>query len=156
MWIYGQKCVTLPQCAVKAILGQHWHGSRKWICIYGLVWMGQACLPRRNSHLLANGKYGPTNTWTVPRIYTPLLGWCTLRKISNAHCQILPKIWPFLPCFSRRNWRVIFEVFHSSFKVLLNFYSTVRCLVWENEWNNWEMFTSSLRSHNFKSGNIFW
>ena len=26
--------------------------------------------------------------------------------------------------------------------------------IWENEWNNWEMFNSSLRSHNFKSGNI--
>ena len=52
-----------------------------------------------------------------------------------------------LPHFSRQNWRVILEV-------LLNLYFTARSLVWENEWNNWEMFTCSLRSHNFKSGNI--
>ena len=38
--------------------------------------------------------------------------------------------------------------------VLLDFYPTARSLVWENGWNSWEMFTSLLRSHNFKSGNI--
>ena len=32
--------------------------------------------------------------------------------------------------------------------------SSTRSLVWENERNCWEMFTSSLRSHKFKSGNI--
>ena len=65
----------------------------------------------------------------------------------------LSKIWPFLLCFSRQNWRVIFEVFQSNFGFAwLN--STVRSLGCENEWKNWEMFTSSLRSHKFKSGNI--
>ena len=53
-----------------------------------------------------------------------------------------------LPHFSRQNGRVILEV-------LLNLYFTARSLVWENEWNNWEMFTSSLRSYNLKSVNIF-
>ena len=28
-----------------------------------------------------------------------------------SQCRMLQKIWPFLPRFSRRNWRVIFEVF---------------------------------------------
>ena len=37
--------------------------------------------------------------------------------------------------------------------VLHNLYTPTRNLVWENERNNWEMFTSSLRSHKFKSGN---
>ena len=59
----------------------------------------------------------------------------------------------FLLHFSWRNWRVIFEVFQSNFDFAwLN--HTARSLVWEIEWNNWEMFTSSLRSHNLKSGNI--
>ena len=76
-----------------------------------------------------------------------------LLSLHNAQCRILPKIWPILPCFSQQNWRVIFEVFQSNFGFAwLN--STVRSLVWENEWNNWETFTSSLRSHNFISDNI--
>ena len=66
-----------------------------------------------------------------------------------AQCEILLKIWPFLLRFSRRNWRVIFEVFQSNFGFgWLN--TTVRCLVWENEQKNWEIFTSSLRSHIFQ------
>ena len=69
-------------------------------------------------------------------------------------CQILTWILSFLPNFSRKNWRVIFQVFQSNFNFAwLN--STGRILVWENEWNNWEMFTCSLCSHNFKSGNIY-
>ena len=79
---------------------------------------------------------------------------CPNPTVNNAQCRILTKIWPFLPCFSRQNWRVIFEVFQSNFGFAwLN--STVRSLVWENEWNNWKLFTCSLRSHNFKSVNIY-
>ena len=57
------------------------------------------------------------------------------------------------PGFLRPNWRVIFEVFQSNFDFRwLN--STVRCLVWENEQKNWEIFTSSLCSYISKSGNF--
>ena len=74
-------------------------------------------------------------------------------QLFIAHCRILAKKWPFLPRFSRQNWRVIFEVFQSNCDFAwLN--SPGRSLLWENEWNNWEMFTSSVRSHNFKSDNI--
>ena len=60
----------------------------------------------------------------------------------------------FLPNFSQQNWRVIFEGFQSNFNFAwLN--STSRSLGWENAWNIREMFTSSLRSHNFKSGNSY-
>ena len=72
---------------------------------------------------------------------------------TTTQWRILPRMWPFLSCFWRQNWRVIFEVFQSNFSFAwLN--STTGSLVWENEWINWEMFTSSLRSDNFKSVNI--
>ena len=64
----------------------------------------------------ANNKSCSRHLWLV-------LSPAKIATDCSTHCQILPKICPFLPCFSRRNWRVIFEVFHS----------------------NWEMFTSSLR-----------
>ena len=82
----------------------------------------------------------------------------SFQSLLTAHCQISPKIWPFLPCFSRQNWQVIFEVFYSNFGFawLAWLNSSTRSLVWENERNCWEMFTSSLRSHKFKSGNISW
>ena len=56
-----------------------------------------------------------------------------LGTVPSTHCRILPKIWPFLPCFSRRrNWRVIFKVFQSNFDFAW-FNSSSRSLVWENE-----------------------
>ena len=59
----------------------------------------------------------------------------------------------FCPAFRDKIDESFLKFFNQTL-VLLNLNSTVRSLVWENEWNNWEMFTSSLRSHNFKSGNI--
>ena len=63
------------------------------------------------------------------------------------------ELWPFLLCFSRQNWRVIFEVFQSNLGFdWLN--STIRCLVYKNEQKRWEMSTSSLRSHITKKKGI--
>ena len=90
-------------------------------------------------------------------VYDKWWDWDARLKIKDFYFHLtvldLPKLWPFLPHFSRPNWRVIFKVFQSNFDFAwLN--SPVRSLVWENEWKNWEMLTSSLRSHNLKSDNI--
>ena len=67
------------------------------------------------------------------------------KSTDRAQCKILPQNGPFRFRFLRRNWRVIFLVFQSNFGFgELN--SSVRCLVWENERKNWEIFLSSLRS----------
>ena len=65
-----------------------------------------------------------------------------------------PKHGHFCPTF-RDKIDESFWKFSNLTLVLLDFYSAARSLVWKNEWNNWEMFTCSLRWHNFKSVNIF-
>ena len=65
-----------------------------------------------------------------------------------------PKHGHFCPTF-RDKIDESFWKFSNLTLVLLDFYSAPRSLVWKNEWNNWEMFTCSLRWHNFKSVNIF-
>ena len=99
----------------------------------------------------------PKSRWHSKLIIYYLV--CKVRKImwkSNFHPTMLDftqNIWLFLPCFSLQNWRVIFEIFRSNFGFAwLN--STIGSLVWDYEWKNWDMFTCSLRSHNFKSVNI--
>ena len=113
------------------------------------------------------------NVWCLPAYFalcdsTPTLVICVkydmgknLYKIpqelaiswTGAQCWFLPKILSFLAKFSQQNWRVIFEVFQSNF-IFAELNSTVRCLLWENEQNTWEISTSSLRSHNSKSGHF--
>ena len=65
----------------------------------------------------------------------PSLSYLLWRDLNSAQCEKLPKILHILPCFYRRNLRVIFEVFQSNFGFGgLN--STVRCLVWLYEQKN--------------------
>ena len=86
--------------------------------------------------------------WKWPKI----ANFCSTSRLysyhngTNTQYEIIPEILPFLLWFSRRNWRVIFEVFHSNFGLAsLNW--TVTCIVCRNEQKIWELFTSSLRSH---------
>ena len=84
----------------------------------------------------------------------PSLSYLLWRDLNSAQCEKLPKILHILPCFYRRNLRVIFEVFQSNFGFGgLN--STVRCLVWLYEQKNWEIFTSSVQLHILKSGHFY-
>ena len=68
--------------------------------------------------------------WPInPFVLLSILQSSSIVILESSQCWILPKIWSFLPHFSRQNWRVIFSI-----KLWFCF--------WENERNNWEMFTT--------------
>ena len=129
---------------------------------WGHKTLGSTQLRLRNNH--HRGKYFSLITWgivvsgfiaqlgAVPQRYWAILAFTKINWIlpqndvatTITQWWIFPKTRPFLLHLSRQNWGVIF--FNLTW-VLLNLFSSVGSLVWENEGNNWELFTRQNLRH---------